>query len=57
MVEYIQNGAHLGWLVDPEAKQVHLYRSGREAEVLDTPESLSGEDVLQGFVLELTRIW
>ena len=57
MVEYIQNGARLGWLVDPQLRQVHIYRPGQQVELLEAPESVSGESVLPGFVLDLTKIW
>jgi Uma2 family endonuclease len=57
MKEYRANGVRLGWLVNPQQKQVEIYRLGREVEVLDAPVSLSGEDVLPGFVLELSAIW
>ncbi len=57
MVEYQANGVRLGWLINPQAQQVEIYRLGREVEVLQSPTSLSGEDVLPGFMLDLTRIW
>ncbi|HEY0459374.1 MAG TPA: Uma2 family endonuclease [Pyrinomonadaceae bacterium] len=57
MAEYIENGARLGWLIDPKEKRVHVYRPTSEAEILDNPKSVSGEDVLVGFVLDLTEIW
>ena len=57
MVEYIQNGASLGWLLDPQSRQVHVYRPGQEVEVLEGPDSVSGDPVLPGFVLDLTKIW
>lgn len=57
MVEYMQNGARLGWLVDPQLRQAHIYRPNQQVEVLEAPESVSGEPVLQGFVLGLTRVW
>jgi Uma2 family endonuclease len=56
MQEYMDNGARLGWLIDPKSKRVEVYRTGQEAEVLNNPASLSGEDVLPGFVLDLTGI-
>lgn len=56
MLEYINNGAKLGWLIDPQNKKVEIYRSGREVEVLENPIELSGEDVLPGFVLNLRRV-
>ena len=56
MREYRDNGAKLGWLLDPKSKRVEIYRAGQEVEVLDNPVSLSGEDVLPGFVLSLEGI-
>ena len=56
MQEYTDNGAQLGWLIDPQTRQVEIYRPGKEIEVLTEPAELSGEDVLPGFVLRLERI-
>jgi Uma2 family endonuclease len=55
MQEYMENGARLGWLIDPKNQQVEIYRQGEE-EILRSPTSLSGEKVLSGFVLDLNRI-
>jgi Uma2 family endonuclease len=57
MEEYKKNGARLGWLINRKLRQVEIYRIGQEVEILDNPISLSGEDVLQGFVLNLKVIW
>jgi Uma2 family endonuclease len=57
MEEYKSNGVHLGWLINRKLRQVEIYRVGREVEVLDNPISLSGEDILPGFVLNLDAIW
>jgi Uma2 family endonuclease len=54
--EYIDNGAKLGWLIDRKNKRVEIYRPLKEVEILENPESVSGEDVLPGFVLNLTPI-
>ncbi|PLZ97166.1 hypothetical protein CEN50_16020 [Fischerella thermalis CCMEE 5268] len=56
MQEYIGCGVRLGWLIDPQNQQVEIYRVGQKVEVLESPLSLSGEDVLPGFVLELKGI-
>ena len=56
MAEYLSQGVRLGWLIDPEAQTVEIYRPGREAETLARPETLSGEDVLPGLVLELKGV-
>lgn len=63
MQEYIENGCRLGWLIIPKTQQVEIYRSDSSAprvrpiEVLQSPTSLSGEDVLPGFVLNLAAIF
>ena len=56
MREYLAQGTRLGWLIDPEAEEVEVYRPGRPVEVLKRPDSLPGEDVLPGFVLDLKGI-
>ncbi|PSB24192.1 hypothetical protein C7B70_25595 [Chlorogloea sp. CCALA 695] len=50
-------GLQLGWLINPQDKQVEIYRPNRAIEVLQQPETLSGEDVLPGFLLRLQKIW
>lgn len=57
MREYIDNGALLGWLIDPQQRRVEIYRPGLDMEVLENPAQLSGEGVLPGFVLNLRRVW
>jgi Uma2 family endonuclease len=56
MQEYMVNGAQLGWLIDRKNKRVEIYRPGKDVEILDNPVSLSGEDILPGFVLYLQQI-
>ncbi len=56
MQEYIENGAQLGWLIDRKNKRVEIYRPGKDVEILDNPASLSGENILPGFVLHLQQI-
>ncbi|MCE2717288.1 MAG: Uma2 family endonuclease [Dolichospermum sp.] len=57
MREYIENGASLGWLIDQKNQRVEIYRPGKDVEILKHPTSLSGEDVLPGFILDLTELW
>lgn len=56
MKEYMDNGARLGWLINPKNQQVEIYRPNQDVEILQSPATLSGEDVLSGFVLELNLI-
>ncbi|MBA2736284.1 MAG: Uma2 family endonuclease [Pyrinomonadaceae bacterium] len=57
MKEYAASGVRLGWLIDPYQKRVHVYRQNGEIEILENPTHVSGEDVLNGFELDLTEIW
>ncbi len=56
MQEYVDNGLRLGWLINPKTQQVEIYRPNQVVEVLQSPATLSGEDVLPGFVLDLQPI-
>jgi Uma2 family endonuclease len=56
MQEYINNGVQLGFLLNPQEKQVEIYRQGGEKDVLNAPTQLSGEAVLPGFILRLNQI-
>ena len=57
--EYIANGVRLGWLIDPmdPLRRVYIYRPNADVEILEGPESLSGEPELPGFTLDLKAIW
>ena len=60
MLDYRANGCRLGWLIDPQTPLVEIYRLDRDVETInfsfDQPPTLSGEDVLPGFILDLTLI-
>ena len=56
MKEYIDNGVRLGLLINRKFRQVEIYRPGQDVEVLDSPATVSGEDILKGFVLNLGMI-
>ena len=57
MQEYLDNGVVLGWLINPQDRQVEIYRLGQDVEVLESPEHLSGENILPGFVLDLSPVF
>ena len=57
MAEYLANGARLGWLLDPEHRRVYVYRPDAPVARLDRPETVAGDPVLPGFVLDLREIW
>src|SRR4028118_2275149 len=57
MQEYMENGCRLGWLINRKKREVEIYRPGQDVEVLQSPLTLSGENVLPGVVLNLQKIW
>lgn len=57
MAEYIENGARLGFLIDPLKDKVHVYRPKKEPECLKKPKSVSADPELPGFTLDLTEVW
>jgi Uma2 family endonuclease len=57
MREWIDNGAKLGWLIDPESRSVYIYRPGQSTERLVDPRRVEGEPPVEGFVLETADIW
>lgn len=57
MDEYIENGARLGWLIDPSEKRVYIYRPNSEVEILENPDTVSADPELKGFTLSLEEVW
>jgi len=57
MEEYVANGARLGWLLDPASRQVYVYRPNAEVQRLERPDTIAGDPVLPGFVLDLKELW
>ena len=57
MQEYIENGCRLGWLINRKKQEVEIYRPGQDVELLKLPQTISGENILPGFVLNLQKIW
>ena len=57
MEEYMENGSQLGWLINRKDKQVEIYRHNKKVEILNQPRTLSGEDILVDFILNLEMIW
>ncbi len=57
MLEYVESGVLLGWLIDPQERKVHVYSHEKAVETLDNPEWVSGESVIEGFILDLENIF
>jgi len=57
MDEYIENGARLGWLIDPEVRQIHVYRPRQAVVIMENVAEIAADPELPGFVLDLREIW
>ncbi len=57
MREYLDQGAQLGWLIDPATRSVEIYRPGGEVISRSGIDQLEGEGPVAGFVLDLTYVW
>ena len=57
MDEYMQNGARVGWLIDPTKRAVTIYRLGVEPETLDDPISITADPELTGFTINMSEVW
>ncbi len=57
MREYMEQGAQLGWLINPKDKSVEVYRVDGEVEKLAGVEKIEGEGPVAGFVLDLAPVW
>lgn len=56
MVEWIENGCRLAWLIDPIDERACVYRANGAVEERQMDDVLSGEDVLPGFLFDLKTL-
>ena len=54
MQEYLDSGLQLGWLINPQAQEVEIYRPNQVFEIIQLPTTLSGEKVLPRFILDIS---
>jgi Uma2 family endonuclease len=57
LLEYLEQGAQLGWLIDPESRTVEIYRPGHDVEKRAGLDKVEGEGPVAGFVLDLSYVW
>ncbi len=57
MAEYMTCDIKLGWLINPDEKQVEIYRQGQDKEIVVNPSSLSGEDIMPNLIVDLSDIF
>jgi Uma2 family endonuclease len=55
--EYRAAGTSLVWVIYPKQRQVMVYHSGRDAQLLSGDDRLDGGDVLPGFSVSITELW
>ncbi len=57
MREWIQNGAQLPWLIDPDRQAVEIYRPGLETETYIGANCVVADSPVEGFILDLRPVW
>ena len=57
VLEYLEAGTRLVWVVDPGSRSVTVWRPPAEARLLRAGEVLEGEAVLPGFRLDVTALF
>ena len=57
MNEYTRAGVQLGWLIDPETETVSIYQPDTRVATLDRPDTVTADEVVDGFVLPMARVW
>ena len=55
--DWMPNGVRVGWVIDPKAKTVTIYRAGEDPETLVDPSSVQGTGPMRGFELVMSRVW
>ena len=56
MADWISNRALLTWLIDPYEQQVFVFRPGQKPQRV-TGRKVAGEGPVEGFELDLARVW
>jgi Uma2 family endonuclease len=57
VMQYLEAGVRLVWIVDPRARTIAVHRPGTAARVLALDDPLNGEDVLPGFTVPVRRVF
>ncbi len=57
MQEYLDNGLRLGWLINPQDRQVEIYTANQPKQIFNSPQQIDGDNVLPGFVIDLSLLW
>jgi Uma2 family endonuclease len=54
---YQRVGVRMGLLIDHQNQRVEIYRLGQEPEILEAPASIDCNEVMEGFILDMSRVW
>lgn len=54
--EYLDRGVRLVWVVDPENRELSIYRPQQRPLILTEGETVTGEDVLPGFTCRVAEL-
>lgn len=57
MKMYIDHGAELGWLVDPNSMTVDVYRPHRAVRRMKKSEQITGDEVIPGFSVVVSEFF
>jgi len=57
MEQWIANGVHLAWRIDPFGGTVAIFAAGAAPLVLKRPEAVEGAGPVVGFRLKMARVW
>ena len=55
--EWLQAGCRMVWLVDPSTRTVTVYHDRRNAQVLAEKDTISGDDLLPGFLVPVAEFF
>ncbi len=57
MLEWMENGVALAWLIDGDARTIYIYRAARPVEKCQGVTTLAADGPLLGFTINLADLW
>ncbi|MDE0553736.1 MAG: Uma2 family endonuclease, partial [Candidatus Poribacteria bacterium] len=54
---YLNAGVRLVWVLEPRSKTVTIYRSETDIKLLTRNDTLTGEDVVEGFSCQVAQLF
>ena len=57
MKEYQRLGVRLALLINPKHRQVEIYQPEQERKILESPQSIDCNEVMPGFILDMSKVW